>query len=389
MDIESCPRCGRPVHWSGRGRRARWCSPACRRAAYEERRAAATGAIAVRVVQRETTREPSPAECVARVLASPRACREVLNGLTTLAANGQLDTGAHTATPHRPGTTRAYPHRRRHLVTSDAAARAAEVRARVSPTSPPPLPVCLSVWGTPSMDTRTRTRTASNQDSFHPVLTVVYRSLRVGLDGTEARPGRQGAAMDNTTTTGQRVGYVRVSSLGQCTDRQLDGMPLDQTFTDRCSGRDTNRPALNALLNHVRAGDTMVCHSLDRLARNLTDLRALVTDLTDRGVRVEFVKENLAFTGGDSPLQTLLLSMLGSVAEFERALIHERQLEGVALAKAAGRYKGGTPKLSSQRAAQLRERVAAGQPKAALAREFGITRQTLYNYLAAAQPVPA
>jgi len=195
--------------------------------------------------------------------------------------------------------------------------------------------------------------------------------------------------MDNTTTTGQRVGYVRVSSLGQCTDRQLDGVPLDETFTDRCSGRDTNRPALIALLNHVRAGDTMVCHSLDRLARNLTDLRALVTDLTARGVRVEFVKENLAFTGGDSPLQTLLLSMLGSVAEFERALIHERQLEGVALAKAAGRYKGGTPKLSRQRAAQLRERVAAGEPKAAIAREFGITRQTLYNYLAQAEPVPA
>ncbi len=98
MDVEMCRRCGRPVHWSGRGRRARWCSQACRRAAYEERRAAATGAIAVRVVQRKTAREPSPAECVARVLASPRACREVLNGLTTLAANGQLDTGAHTAT---------------------------------------------------------------------------------------------------------------------------------------------------------------------------------------------------------------------------------------------------------------------------------------------------
>ncbi len=80
--------------------------------------------------------------------------------------------------------------------------------------------------------------------------------------------------MSNTTTTGQRVGYIRVSSLGQCTDRQLDVVPLDETFTDRCSGRDTNRPALLALLKHVRAGDTVVCHSLDRLGRNLTDLRA-------------------------------------------------------------------------------------------------------------------
>jgi len=195
--------------------------------------------------------------------------------------------------------------------------------------------------------------------------------------------------MDNTNTVGQRVGYVRVSSLGQCTDRQLDGVPLDETFTDRCSGRDTNRPALIALLKHVRAGDTIVCHSLDRLGRNLTDLRALVTDLTDRGVRVEFTKENLVFTGGDSPMQNLLLSMLGSVAEFERALINERQREGIALAKAGGRYRGGTLKLSKERAAQLRTRVAAGEPKAALAREFGITRQTLYNYLAAAEPVQA
>jgi endogenous inhibitor of DNA gyrase (YacG/DUF329 family) len=118
MDVESCPRCGRPVHWSERGRRARWCSQACRRAAYEERRAAATGAIAVRVVQRETTREPSPAECVTRVLGYPRACREVLNGLTTLA--GQRTTGHRSPHrhPHRPGTTRAHPHRRRHLVTA-------------------------------------------------------------------------------------------------------------------------------------------------------------------------------------------------------------------------------------------------------------------------------
>jgi len=118
MDVESCPRCGRPVHWSERGRRARWCSQACRRAAYEERRAAATGAIAVRVVQRETTREPSPAECVTRMLGYPRACREVLNGLTTLA--GQRATGHRSPHrhPHHAGTTRAHPHRRRHLVTA-------------------------------------------------------------------------------------------------------------------------------------------------------------------------------------------------------------------------------------------------------------------------------
>jgi len=195
--------------------------------------------------------------------------------------------------------------------------------------------------------------------------------------------------MGNTNTTGQRVGYIRVSSLDQNTARQLDGVQLDQVFTEHASGKDTNRPALLSLIVHVRDGDTVVVHSLDRLGRSLTDLRALVGDFTARGVRVEFVKEGLKFCGGDSPMQTLLLSMLGSVAEFERALILERQREGIALAKVAGRYKGGTPKLSSQRAAELRERVAAGEPKASVAREFGITRQTLYNYLAAAEPVQA
>jgi len=195
--------------------------------------------------------------------------------------------------------------------------------------------------------------------------------------------------MSNTNTTGQRVGYVRVSSLGQCTDRQLDGVPLDETFTDRCSGRDTNRPALLALIKHVREHDTVVVHSLDRLGRSLTDLRTLVGDFTARGVRVEFVKESLTFCGGDSPMQTLLLSMLGSVAEFERALINERQREGIALAKAAGRYAGGKPKLSRERAAELRERVAAGESKASVAREFGLTRQSVYNYLAQAEPVQA
>lgn len=153
-------------------------------------------------------------------------------------------------------------------------------------------------------------------------------------------------------------------------------------FTEHASGKDTHRPQLLALIVHVRDGDTVVVHSLDRLGRSLTDLPALVTDFTDRGVRVAFIKEGLTFVGGDSPMQHLLLNMLGSVAEFERALINERQREGIALAKAAGRYAGGKPKLSAARASELRARVAAGEPKAALAREFGITHQTLYNYLA-------
>lgn len=122
-------------------------------------------------------------------------------------------------------------------------------------------------------------------------------------------------------------------------------------------------------------------HSMDRLARNLDDLRALVRDLTGRGVRVKFVKEGLAFTGGDNPMANLLLSVMGAFAEFERSLIGERQREGIALAKKRGVYRGRSRSLAPEKAAELQGRVAAGEQKAALASEFGISRQTLYQYL--------
>lgn len=95
---------------------------------------------------------------------------------------------------------------------------------------------------------------------------------------------------------GQRVGYVRVSTVDQNPKRQLEGVALDRVFTDRASGKDTKRPELDALLTYVRDGDAVVVHSMDRLARNLEDLRRLVRELTGRGVRVEFVKEALTFT---------------------------------------------------------------------------------------------
>jgi DNA invertase Pin-like site-specific DNA recombinase len=100
---------------------------------------------------------------------------------------------------------------------------------------------------------------------------------------------------------GQRIGYVRVSTLDQNEKRQLDGLVLDRVFTDKASGGDTARPQLAELLSFARDGDTVVVHSMDRLARNLDDLRALVQRLTRKGVRVEFVKEHLLFTGEDSP----------------------------------------------------------------------------------------
>lgn len=179
----------------------------------------------------------------------------------------------------------------------------------------------------------------------------------------------------------KRVGYLRVSTLDQNTDRQLEGVKLDKMFTDKASGKDTNRPQLKAALEYLREADLFVVHSMDRLARNLDDLRRIVLDLTKRGVHVQFVKENLTFTGEDSPMSNLLLSLLGAVAEFERSMIRERQMEGIALAKRAGVYKGRKPSLTAVQVAEIRKRVKAGEKKARLAAEYRISRQTLYAAL--------
>jgi DNA invertase Pin-like site-specific DNA recombinase len=180
---------------------------------------------------------------------------------------------------------------------------------------------------------------------------------------------------------GQRIGYVRVSSFDQNPERQLENISLNKVFTDKASGKDTKRPELEALLAFAREGDTVVVHSMDRLARNLDDLRRLVQMLTKRGIWIEFVKEGLHFTGEDSPMANLLLSVMGAFAEFERALIRERQREGIALAKKRGAYRGRKKALSPEQVADLRQRAAAGDQKATLAREFGISRETLYQYL--------
>jgi len=181
--------------------------------------------------------------------------------------------------------------------------------------------------------------------------------------------------------TGQRIGYIRVSTVDQNTARQLEGVELDKTFTDKCSGKDTNRPQLALLLEFIREGDTLIVHSMDRLARNLDDMRRIVAGLTAKVVTVKFIKENLTFTGDSSPMANLLLSVMGAFAEFERDIIRERQREGVAIAKAQGAYKGRKPSLSPDRARELREHAANGVKKAVLAREYGVSRQTVYEYL--------
>jgi len=201
-------------------------------------------------------------------------------------------------------------------------------------------------------------------------MTKVKESIRTHPPARTRKPSK-----------GQQVGYLRVSSLDQNAVRQLEGLALDKKFTDKASSKDVKRPQLEAMQSFIRQGDTVFCHSMDRLARNLDDFRRIVLGLTEQGVHIVFVKENLTFTGEDSPMSNLLLSVMGAFAQFERELIRERQREGIAIARREGKYRGRKPSLTPARAAELRRRVANGDSKAALAREFGISRDTLYRYV--------
>jgi DNA invertase Pin-like site-specific DNA recombinase len=182
-----------------------------------------------------------------------------------------------------------------------------------------------------------------------------------------------------------KVGYVRVSSEGQNTVRQLSEVAVDKTFTEKVSAKDTNRPALQEMLGFIRDGDEVHVHSLDRLARNLQDLLAVTNHIRAKGASLHFHKESLSFKPGNSdPMADLLLGVLGSFAQFERSLIKERQREGIAQARARGVYKGAKPKLEKDQIQALKARVASGEKKTVIARDYGISTQTLYTYLKSA-----
>lgn len=181
---------------------------------------------------------------------------------------------------------------------------------------------------------------------------------------------------------GHRIGYVRVSSADQNTQRQIEAIgSVDKVFSDHVSGKTKNRPELNKCLEYVREGDTLVVHSMDRLARNLDDLRSIVNRQNAKGVRIEFIKEGLTFTGEDSPMSTLLLNVMGAFAEFERELIRERQREGIEIAKKKGVYRGRKQSLTQEQIQEIKDKVALGIPKAKIARDLKISRQTLYDYI--------
>ncbi|ASM48441.1 hypothetical protein PESP_a0164 [Pseudoalteromonas espejiana DSM 9414] len=147
----------------------------------------------------------------------------------------------------------------------------------------------------------------------------------------------------------QTVAYIRVSSSQQSTDRQLVNVSYDKEFIEKASAKSTERPQLNAMLEHVREGDVVVVHSMDRLARNTKDLLEIVENLKEKGVSIRFIKENLTFSAdGENSINNLMLTMLGAVAQFERELILERQREGIEAAKQKGLYKGRSASIDRQ-----------------------------------------
>ncbi|WP_138413564.1 recombinase family protein [Sinomonas gamaensis] len=186
---------------------------------------------------------------------------------------------------------------------------------------------------------------------------------------------------------GQTVAYQGASSEDQNLARQVELVgEVDRSFEEKVSGSSREgRAALAQMIAYVRTGDTVVVASMDRLARSLTDLRQLVDELVGKGVAVRFVKERLTFEPGESDKYAQFqLSMLGAVAELERAIIHERQADGIKAAKARGVYKGRARALNSEQVVQALEQIAAGVPKAEVARRLRVDRTTLYRSLAAA-----
>lgn len=172
------------------------------------------------------------------------------------------------------------------------------------------------------------------------------------------------------------IAYIRVSTTDQNIERQLDGVKVDKTFTDKCSGGSTERPALTDLLDYIREGDIVHVHSIDRLARNLQDLLSLVERFKTKGVTLKFHKESLTFEGSvTNAMQDLMLSMIGAVAQFEKAMINERQREGIEKAKARGVY-------SQERKKKVdRDEVKAllndGLPMAQIAKKLGCSSKTI------------
>jgi len=178
--------------------------------------------------------------------------------------------------------------------------------------------------------------------------------------------------------------YIRVSTAQQNNERQLLGIECSSRgeYVEVASGKDANRPQLQLMLQNLREGDCVNVHELSRLARNTKDLLTIVEQILESGASIHFHKENLRFDSGKNadPFQKLMLSMLGAISTFERDLMLERQREGIAIAKEAGKYKGRRSQFSEEQVSEIKAKFYDKMVnKSALAREHEISRQHLYE----------
>jgi len=180
----------------------------------------------------------------------------------------------------------------------------------------------------------------------------------------------------------QVIGYVRVSSQGQNTARQLQGIELDMEFIDKVTGSNLDREKLQECVAYARKGDTVIIDSIDRLARNLRDLQEILETLTKKGVIVKFIKENLTFTGNDDAMSTLMLQMMGAFAEFERTMIRSRQREGIDAAKKSGKHIGRPLVVNEKLTLEAKQLKSEGISIRQIAFRLKVCRATIYKMLA-------
>lgn len=179
-----------------------------------------------------------------------------------------------------------------------------------------------------------------------------------------------------------RLAYVRVSTAEQNEQRQVEAMKrydIEKWFIEKVSGKDTNRPKLQELLDFAREGDTIHIHDFSRLARSTKDLLDIVEQLNIKGVHLVSNKENI---DSSTPTGKLMLTMIGAINEFERTNLLERQREGIAIAKRDGRYKGGKAKTVADFAEHYSRYKTREITKSALARQLGVSRPTLDRLIA-------
>ena len=185
------------------------------------------------------------------------------------------------------------------------------------------------------------------------------------------------------------LAYLRVSTTDQNEARQREAIVAagikvasdHEWFIDKASGGSTDRPELERLRKYARAGDVIVIHSVDRLARSLSDLEALVAEFNGDGVTLRFLKEGQTYSPGqDDPTANLMRQIMGAFAQFERSMIRERQKEGIALAKERGVYKGRDKVLNADGHAELLRLLGEGVPKTVVAERLGISRRSVHTY---------